>query len=366
MEHMPIKRSRKNKKPIYLLFSFLIFFVVFIYAMTRPSLLSRATDEIQICGSISEVRLTFEKYKYDLLETDENGKKIVSVQLQDAVREKLHSFYLTEEALKECLEWLPPAKTSLNIIIIPDLSRRIIDTVNNPDQVSNDIMVLNSVWQSFINNSKFKQDTRDRLIVDVTDIDQAQGQFGIVASQLQFDLSTHKGKSNWLYFTAEKDHQFSQAVITMYESAKEKPLGADYPFYFRRYLVNHLQKPSLYDKYVNKVIIITDGYLEAEDRPADTKITPQLYRSVEIGNTTETIDRLGLNIPKVQGVDLSNTDVLVCEVNERRKGKTKDFEILKSYWEDWLIRMKANKVSFIQRELSNELTKKRIEEFISK
>ncbi|MBS1776360.1 MAG: hypothetical protein JSS64_08790, partial [Bacteroidetes bacterium] len=186
--------------------------------------------------------------------------------------------------------------------------------------------------------------------------------FGAVANQLQFDLSTHKGRSNRLYFTADKDKQFEQAITTMYQSAKQKPLGADYVFYFRRYLINHIKKPTLFDNYINKVIIITDGYLEAENRPADTKLTPQLYKSVAIGNTKNVITSLGLNIPKVP-VDLSNTDVLVCEVNERRIGKTKDFEILKAYWEDWFERMNAHKISFIQREQANDLTKKRVEDF---
>ena len=60
------------------------------------------------------------------------------------------------------------------------------------------------------------------------------------------------------------------------------------------------------------------------------------------------------------------TDILVCEVNERKTGKTKDFEILKTYWEDWFERMNANpsKIKFIQREQANDITKKRIDDFI--
>ena len=43
----------------------------------------------------------------------------------------------------------------------------------------------------------------------------------------------------------------------------------------------------------------------------------------------------------------------------------KDFEILKTYWEDWFERMNANpsKIKFIQREQANDITKKRIDEF---
>jgi hypothetical protein len=355
-------RKKKNKKPIYLLLGCIAFFGIFIYAVTRPSLQNEVIGQFQVCSNVNDVKLLFERYKFELVENDGNGNKTTSIEFQNAVREKLNSFNLNAEELSKCLEWLPPAKTSMNVIIIPDLSRRIIDTINNPDQIRNDTLVLNTVWHSFVNYSRLKQDTKDRLIVDVTDIDQAKGQFGVVANQLQFDLSTHKGKSNRLYFTDDKNKRFENAVGELYKSAKQKPLGADYLLYFRRYLINRIKQPTLFENYINKVVIITDGYLEAEHRPADTKLTPQLYKSVNIGNTKEVITALGLNIPKAQ-VDLSNTDVLVCEVNERRTGKTKDFEILKAYWEDWLNRMNVHKVLFIQREQATDLTKKKIEDF---
>jgi hypothetical protein len=220
--------------------------------------------------------------------------------------------------------------------------------------------------------SRLKQDTKDKLIVDITDIDQAKGQFGAVANNLQFDLSNHKGKSNRLFFTSDKDKQFETSIRKMYKLAKEKPLGADYRFYLRRYLANNLKKPTLFDNYINKLVIITDGYLEAEGKPADTKIIsgyydyrPQLYPSVETGNILDVITSNQLNIPKVD-IDLYNTEILVCEVNERKTGKGFDFEILKTYWEDWFKRMNAKKIVFIQREQANDITAKRVAEFVTK
>ena len=149
----------------------------------------------------------------------------------------------------------------------------------------------------------------------------------------------------------------------MYNSAIQKPLGADYVFYFKRYLEGRIKKNTLFDTYINKVVIITDGYLEAEDRAADTKLTHQLYKSLNIGNTTEMIAMLGLNIPKVN-VDLSNTEIMICEVNERKSGKGKDFEILKAYWIDWLKRMNAKQIQFLHREQATDITSNKINEFI--
>lgn len=374
--------KKKDKKPLYILLGFLLFFGLFIYLITRPSLLSKAIDQIQVCSNVEDVKIIYDQYKFQLLEKDEEkGIKIVDPQFQDVIRKKLQSFNLDDTQLNECLEWLPPAKTSLNIIVIPDLSRRIIDTNNNPDQIDNDILVLKTIWDSFKKYSMLRQDTKDRLIIDVTDIDQARGQFGKVANQLHFDLSEHKGKSNRLYFTEDKTQQFEKAILEMYQSAEQNPLGADYWYYFGRYLINHLRKPSLYDNYLNKVIIITDGYLEPEDRIADTKFSSKKYsydytnllnQAARNGNILDIINLEKLNILKVNGLDLSDTDVLVCEVQERRfyenttipyEGKS-DFVILKAYWTDWLNRMGARNVSFIQREQATNLTKDRVEKFI--
>jgi hypothetical protein len=370
MEFQKNKR-KKNYKPLYILLGFIVFFIAFISILLRPSLQSQAIDELQVCNNVSDVKSVFDKYKFELLENDINGNKIVSDEFQLAVRKRLDSFNLTEDEIMSCLEWLPPNKTNLNIIVIPDLSRRITDTFNNPDQIQNDIYVLKTIWKSFVEYAQLKQDTKDKLMVDVTDIDQAKGQFGKIADQLYFDLSKHQGKSNRLYFTADKNKQFENSILELYNSAKEKPLGADYPFYFRRYLTNHLKKPTLFENYRNKIIIITDGYLEAENKPAYTKIfgdnydyRPQLYPAVDIGNVMEVITNKQLNIPKINGVDLADSDILICEVNERKVGKTKDFEILKVYWTDWLKRMNADKVVFIQREQSNQLTRDKIEQFI--
>ena len=363
------KRRKKDKKPLYTLIVTLVFFIFFIYLITRPSIQSKAIDEIQICNNLIEVKQTYEKYKFELIETDENDQKIVSLEFQDAIRKRLASFNLSDSDINDCISWLPPAPTSINLIIIPDLSRRIIDTINNPKQIENDKFVLHTIWQSFVGFSKLKQDTKDKLMINVTDIDQAKGQFESIANNLIFDLSSHKGKSNRLYFTSEKEKQFMNSINILYNSAKQKPLGADYRFYLRRYLTNHLKTPTLFDNYINKVVIITDGYLEAQGKPPDTKIygyEKPLYEAVSNGNILDIITLNGLNIPNVD-INLSNTEVLVCEVNERKIGKGYDFEILKTYWEDWFKRMNVKqKITFIQREQATNVTAIKINEFIIK
>lgn len=352
------KKKKKDKKPLYVLGIFVIFFGIFIYLITRPSNQSKAIKELDTSFNKKDVEMVWYKYKTDLYQDED---------FLFAIRNKLLSFNLTEEEEKECVSWLPTAPNSINLIIIPDLSRRIIDTINNPNQIKNDLSVLNTIWKSFVNYSKLKQNTKDRLIVDVTDIDQAKGQFDKIANELQFDLANHKGKSNLLYFSDEKTIQFNKSIVEMYQLAKDKPLGADYRFYLRRYLKNHLKKSTLFDNYINKIVIITDGYLEPENAPADTKIRgyeTALHRAVINGNILDFIKSNGLNIPRVD-INLSNSEILICEVNERKTGKGFDFEILQTYWEDWFKRMGAKKINFIQREQANGLTVDRITKFIS-
>jgi hypothetical protein len=351
-------KRKKDKKPLYILLGFIGFFGIFVYLITRPTILSIAVKELEASINKKDVEVVWYKYKTELY----NDADFLL-----ATRNKLSSFNLSDEDIKECSSWLPPSSISVNLIIVPDLSRRIIDTLNNPGQVSNDIFLIQKIWKSFENISKLKQNTKDKLIVDVTDIDQAKGQFSNVANLLQFDLSKHKDKSNRLYFTREKETDFMKSIQEMYALAQQKPLGADYKFYLRRYLVNHLKKPTLFDNYINKVIFITDGYLEAENQPADTKIygfENVLHQSVIIGNTLDVITLNGLNIPKVP-IDLTNTEILVCEVNERRSGKSYDFEILKAYWEDWFKRMAAKKFVFIERKQAIDETVKSIDDFLT-
>ncbi|WP_343633644.1 hypothetical protein [Fluviicola sp.] len=365
MENIQRQHKKKNKKPVYILGAFLLLFGLFISVLVRPSTQSKALQELETSFSKKDIEMVWYKYKADLYQDED---------FLYATRKKLSDLKLSEEELNECISWLPPAPTSLNVIIVPDLSRRITDTANNPHQITNDLLVLQTLWKSFVDFSKLKQDTKDKLIVDVTDIDQAKGQFGAVANALQFDLSNHKGKSNRLFFTDDLNKRFETSIKKMYQLAKDKPLGADYRFYLRRYLINHLKKPTLFDNYINKLVIITDGYLESENKPADTKIygygkakndyRSVLYPAVEIGNVLDVITMNRLNIPIVN-IDLSNTEVLVCEVNERMTGKGYDFEILKTYWDDWFKRMKVKKMVFIQREQANNVTAKAVGAFIS-
>ncbi len=131
------QRKPKDKKPLYILASFLAFFVIFIFLLTRPSNQSKAIKEMDSCFNKKDVEMVWYKYKSDLYQDEE---------FLFEIRKKLSSLSLTDEEINECRSWLPPAPTSINLIVIPDLSRRITDSLNNPNQIKNDIFVLRTIW----------------------------------------------------------------------------------------------------------------------------------------------------------------------------------------------------------------------------
>lgn len=362
-----MKKKQKSKKPVYILIGFFVVFGLFIYALTRPSKQSIAIQKLETCYNQEDVKILWYENKDDLYKDE--------IFLTN-VRDKLSSFNLVDSELKKCQEWLPKPPSNLNIIVVPDLSRRIIDALNNPEQIENDKIILKNIRESFEKITMLKMNSKDKLTVTITDTEQAKGRFKNVADELTLDLSSHKNKSNRLYYNDYKKKKFNSSIDSLYLLAKSKPVGADYAFFVRRHLVKYIKKSTLYNSYINKVIFITDGYIEAEKKSADTKIgyyrssrkgfRRELEKAVMSGNVIEVINKYKYNIPA--SADLTDVQVLVCEINERKEGAGYDYEILNSYWKDWFLNMNVSEsdFNFIERNPSSDFTLKQIDEFIQK
>jgi hypothetical protein len=346
-------RDKKGKNPLRMLGYFLLAFLILSLFLLIPSAKSSALRKLGNCNSSSEVKDVWVSCREDL------GKDETFLA---EVRKKLSSMNLSDGEISACRAWLPPPPVSLNLILVPDLSRRLQDI---PGQVRRDTAILNLVWASFREFSRLRKNTRDRLVVDVTEEEQASGNFSAVADRLHFDLSGHKGKSNRLFFTPALDKEFYAGIQDMYRMAISRPLGADYHFYFNRNLEENLMKSDLMTTWENRVILITDGYLEPEDRDPLTVIEAKkeiLYKAVDEGRIEEVIQQEKLGIPPLK-LDLSETDVLICEVKERESGKRHDFDILKTYWNKWLKDMKVHDCRIIEQKRM-EIMRKTIHQFI--
>lgn len=349
------QKSKKDKKPLYILAAFFLVFGFFIYLISRPSTEDDAKKILALAYTKENVKVIWDKYKTELYDSE-------SFLL--AVRTKLNTLSLNDEEIKDCIKWLPPAPVSLNIIVVPDLSNRI-DKI--PGQIGSDKKVLETIWNSFELQCKLKKNSHDRLMLDVTDKHQAGGEFEEIANNLRFDLSGHKGKTNRLYFTNDVATQYISSINAMYASAAGRSLGADYHRYFRQYLESNLKKSDLFNIYKNKIILLTDGYLEPQADHAYTKLYGYeniLYPAVKNGNLESTIKNNNLSIPSAN-IDLSKAEVLICEVTERNNGEGKDFMILKAYWTDWLKRMGVKEPLFIEHKKASSVTSEAIKKFIS-
>ncbi len=373
MENYKKKPKKRNYKPLYLLAGFLVVFGLFIYLLIKPSTESRAIDDLQNASCVEEVRSCWEKNKASLTTDDE---------YLNEVRAKLSSFHLSAQQTEACLKWLSKPPQSLNLIIVPDLSGRINDETNNPGQIKNDTTLLNEIWRSFEAATRLKMNSNDRLLVDVAGGNQAQGQFRSIADDLVFDLSSFRDKSNKLYFT-KKGGQFQNKIAELYDLARQNPQGADYWSYFNHDLSRNIRTPTLFTDYRNLLIIITDGYLEAQTKQATgTAFYTGTYQErLRVFNKLKTghsvADAISTIMPIMDCADhFRNLEVLVLEVNVRHSvsaqepkdpGTPRDFDILKKLWTDWFIKIEVKNASadfFNERLNATDLTKQKIRNFI--
>ena len=68
-------KKKKNRKPLYILAGVVTLFILFVYFLSGSTTENKAIEEIQICTTTSEVKALFDKYKFELLETNDDGEK---------------------------------------------------------------------------------------------------------------------------------------------------------------------------------------------------------------------------------------------------------------------------------------------------
>lgn len=340
-------------KPILYLFGAIVIFVIFIYILLRPSTQSKAIKEIETCLNIEDVKAVWYKYRPDLADDEDYCQ---------FVRDKLKTFNLKQSEISDIRKWLPAKTHNLNIILVPDLSYRISDEKNNPEQIKNDTALLRAVWIAFEKNVRLKMNTKDRLLLDIADPCQGQGQFKTIADNLVFDLSDFKNKSNRLYFNSVQG-KFDRNVGELYDLAKQETTGANYVYYFSEKLATRIKKSTIDDDYRNIVILITDGYLEITLRdgtPASVSpTTDYLKKYCNTGNSSS------FQYP-MQTVDLKfpDTEVYLFEVNERKNGEGCDYKGLKKWWTEWLKAMSiknADEDFIFRRQDAINLSKKQLQ-----
>jgi hypothetical protein len=355
MENNQMKKRKQNRKPLYILLVFIGVFSLFIYMLVKPSLESTAINELNTCLNTEDVKTVFYKYKTDLIESQD---------FCQAARDKLNSLNLSQSEIVDIKKWLPSKTNNLNVIIVPDLSNRIIDNENNLDQIKRDSVIINAISESFINSVKTKMNSNDKLVIDITDRNQAGGKIGELADTIMYDLSNFKNKINKLYFN-DKREQFGSGVSKLYDAAynfeveNPKGGGADFVSYFSTNLKSKIQKSTLNDNYRNVLIILTDGYLEAT-KPNGDIISYIKFEPTEIQETSSS--------------RFKELEVYLLEFNRRKSANDLEENRIKRWWYEWLKSMNVKSIDdetaeddiIIKRMDGYTDVKKKIDEILNK
>lgn len=348
------------KAKLFSLFLFSLFFV-FIAYLLYPSDLSLINKELRLASSKEDVKFIWEKNKEEYYLNEDFYKEIVN---------KLNNFKLNDKEIEEVFTWLPDRRqTSINLIVVPDLSARIIQENNNPEQVTRDKFLINKIWENFSNLTSNNINSKSSFLLTVTDDEQVRGDFYKIASNMTLDLHNKKESERVRDILQRVNQDFSKNLDLMYDLGKQKTSGADYFQFFDRKLSSYFKKPTLTDKYDNKLIIITDGYFELENGKVYTENLPGIGAKVSQGMSLDTAMKMyGNPIPKTSYNELNKWDILVLEINERNSGAGSDFSILKKYWTDWFTLMGneefANSNNFVQRDSTTQIAENRIIEFL--
>ena len=355
MENSQKKKKNQNRKSLYILLVFISVFSSFVYMLVKPSMESTAISEINTCLNTEDVKNVFYKYKTDLIESQD---------FCQAARNKLNTFNLNQSDIVEIKKWLPSKTNNLNVIIVPDLSNRIIDNENNFEQIKRDSVVINSISESFEKNVRTKMNSNDKLIIDITDRKQAGGKIGVLADTITYDLSGYRNKINKLYFN-DKREQFKNGVIKLYQAAYDfeiknpKGGGADFVSYFSTKLKSKIQKSTLDDNYRNVLIVLTDGYLEA------TKPNGDIISYIKIKPS---------DILETSSIRFKDLEVYVVELNRRKNANDIEENNIKRWWYDWLELMSVKNIDnatdiddiIVKRMDGYTDVKKRIDEILNK
>lgn len=326
--------KKTNFKPLYFLLFFILILGVFFWIISRPSKFDNFANELEDCNDYTSIKSLFERYESEIIKEES-----FSVEFNA----KLETLNLTDDQIQEVWNWIPENDTYLNLVVVPDLSRRL-KKIGRPD---NDKLLLNIIYDEFANyiieKAKGSNNyiSNEKLIFEVSDREAAKGQFGKIADDLILDLNSKK-RPYWKFFKENKS-QFILNANEFIDLGVSKPNGADYYKYFKDYLKTNTKKSTFTNRFRNVLIIITDGYLR-----------------------TEKINYTGFSEIPSTNQDYSQWEVLILEVDDGNNG---DYAVLKKKWKHWLegMNIKLDEEVFFQQKMdASSKTKEVIKDFLNK
>lgn len=255
--------------------------------------------------------------------------------------------------------------TFRNIVVLLDLSSR----VRLPNQDKKDIAILQHILQVFESEQRVYgfQISKDKLDVKVALQDGAITQPFDFGDDLTIDMTVNQmNKPN---FDVEKS-KFTDGVIKLYQQAISGPTtGADIWNFFDDKLKVCIKNNQNNEYFKNKIIIISDGYLEfdtkiANSRPKGTYFDPKYRLLRNKNNWSEQLKSMKIALSPCG--KFNNVEVLMLEVAPFNPVvNVNELQIIQTIWENWFSAMNI-KSQILQTEDNSDNLKETISKFISK
>ena len=296
-----------------------------------------------------------------------------------------------------------------NMIIVPDLSNRI-DTEEKSKPLSDLNIVegiLNDIDPIYLKSDRRMMNQQDRFQVGFTN-QKLISKHNINMENLCIDFSRFDDnqRSRIDYITGKNTttnlqqdiNKFKTEFAQTYSKALEDMGGADIPSFLENLNTSQIKsKGSLKNKktqdgktlvqeYRNVIILITDGYIEADKYASDyssQKVYPNLsekrieafrkdYNERNNGRTCEVFfseEAYGIN--PVQNELLKEVEILVLEIDDRSLNESgnstkeiSDYKIIKLFWEDWLTKSGVKRFELFTKASSKSEVQDHVNKFL--
>ncbi|MBL7800034.1 MAG: hypothetical protein JNL95_04840 [Chitinophagales bacterium] len=315
-----------TKKLLLIFFIFIIVFGVFLRVVFFSDDPKRLVyDNLNNIENVDSIIAYYKSLSKDFQEQEPIKERLI---------ERLRHKKISNDQIQEVSNLLNNP-IYLNVVIVPDLSKRIIDTINNPNQSEYDRKLILKAYKEFIGFiiSQNNYEINDKLSFDFTDPRQTNGKFNKLSDKLSIDFSKPNQNFTVNDFNV-KEKEIENAITEIYQIASQpkNTIGNNFIEYFNTFFSSKLQKTTLEKRWVNKLIVLTDGYLEVTNSSGDI---------IDYTPVTKSPD--DYPIPIVDK-DYSNCDILICQVNMRKNERSKS-ESLKRYWYNWLSSMRFRNIN---------------------
>jgi hypothetical protein len=229
-------------------------------------------------------------------------------------------------------------QTPINLVVLLDLS----DRIKLPNQAIKDKNIIENILNTFEQEQRkygFMK-SKDKLSLALAFQNSSDfSLFNLGNDKFMIDMAyTPSHPMNKPIFDANKK-SFDSAVTELYQKALKSPTdGADVWGFFCSGWNNVYQADKK-----NKIIILTDGYLQFSSNITSKRPTGTYMTSFDkMRNKTDwekTFNRLKLTPCPAS---LSNTEVMVLEVSPKNKSvNTNEFQIISKFWKTWFDDMKT-------------------------